>query len=171
MLSVSDRLGRMLLNCEDSPTPRPRSLPSSDVLHDLRVVQKKSYDEIAKTFGVTKQAVYLACRQAGLTQPRPRYSREIPWEVALEHANAYELSMLRQAVRLKNGQSLPGRRKQYVENWMRGLAEPQPGAPLGLVVDYDREWYARGFALVPRQPEDDPDWLISGRYTREMALQ
>lgn len=137
---------------------RPRILPDADELHQLRVVEGKTYAEIAEKFGVTKEAVRLALTQARLTKPRPRYAEEIPWVVAIEHSNDYRLSMLRTAARLEHGLPVPEYKARYVRNWIENLKRPRPDAPNGVVIDYDRDFYAEGFAYVPRESGDE--WLI-----------
>ncbi len=137
----------------------PRRLPDSDELRRLRVVEKKTYGEIAEMYGVTKQAVHLALQQAKLVKPRPRYEDEIPWRIAMHHATSGVLQNLRNAARLKHGlKTSPPSKERYVRNWLEKLDMPRDGAPHGVVVDYDRDYYEDGFAYVPREESDD--WII-----------
>ena len=138
--------------------PRPRKLPDADVLHDLRIVQGKTYEEIANAYGVTRAAVHLALQRSNLVTPRPRYFTEIPWRVSVEHSNNYHLAMLRLAAREKHGLPVPDHKVQYLHNWMDSLRMPRERAPHGVVVDY-HEGYKDGFATVPREPKIDR-WLI-----------
>lgn len=138
---------------------RPRTLPDAEELHRLRVVEGRTYKEIAERYGVTTTAVGMALKKSHLTAPRPRYQEEIPWLVAAEHSAAYPLWMLRLAARVKNGKEVSPAKRRYVENWLENLSKPRPGAPNGVVIDYDRDYYPNGFAYVPREAEDG-EWPI-----------
>lgn len=140
--------------------PRPRKLPDADTLHQLRVVQGKTYEEIAETYGVTRAAVHLALQKSGLVQPRPRYDKQIPWKVSMAHANETHLSMLRLAARRDAGHKLPPYKERALDAWIKALEEKDA------VVDYRRTpWPGYGpdgqggFALVPRREGVDT-WLI-----------
>jgi hypothetical protein len=137
---------------------RPRILPDADVLHDLKIVQGLTYDEIAERYGVTRAAVHLALRKSGLVTPRPRYERHIPWKVAVEHSNSYHLAMLRLAARKEQGEKIPAYKEKYLENWLEALRRED------LVIDYARDWAGYnqglgGFGTVKRRPGID-NWLI-----------
>lgn len=156
---------------------RPRILPDADVLHQLRTTGVApegkvrpvvgpdskpwpaqgpwSYEQIAHAYGVTKAAVHLALSRSQLVTPRPRYDEELPWLVATEHTSHYLAGMLRLAARQKRGLPIPPRKERYLNNWLENLAKPTSQAPLGMVVDYDRDAYPGGFACVPRRPGEE----------------
>ena len=136
---------------------RPRILPDADELGALRR-EGWTYDQIAERYGVTKSAVHVALTRSGLIEnPRPRYDREIPWTVKTEHANSYQVAMLRMAARRGRGVKLRSDKERYLDNWIAQLDANNA------VVGYHPD---RGFYYTPRREGIDtglirkPNWLI-----------
>jgi len=136
---------------------RPRILPDADVLGTLRR-EGWTYDQIAERYGVSKSAVHVALTRSNLIEtPRPRYEREIPWTVATEHSNMYEVSMLRLAARRDHGAKIRAEKARYLDNWIAQLQRHDA------VVGYHPD---RGFYYTKRRPGVDtglirkPNWLI-----------
>ncbi|MEV5079273.1 hypothetical protein AB0K74_10715 [Streptomyces sp. NPDC056159] len=112
--------------------PAPRQLPSSDVLRKLRG-QKKTYEEIAQMYGVTKGAVYWQLRDAGVSKKRPDHSKYIPWTVKVEHAHAKPVLMLRLLSRREQGDKIPEVKERMLDKWLKEIEAAD------VVVCYDRE--------------------------------
>lgn len=126
--------------------PAPRLLPDNDVLVQMRR-QGATYAEIAKTYGVSEQAVYNRLRQARAVTPTPRHRDFLPWTVKREHTFALDAQVLRLLSReTREGRdAIPASKRGMVDNWLRRLREEDA------VVCYDRE---RGFFHAPRTPAD-----------------
>lgn len=141
--------------------PAQKILPTSDVLRRLRR-EGKTYAEIADMYGVTKGAVYLSCREAGLTSPRPSYKDTLPWRVRTDHLHAYPAMMLRLYGRRQQGRgdTIPAQKARMLDRWLVEMRTH------GLMVIYDPEIPSNpasrngGFAYVPRTPDLDPDTLV-----------
>lgn len=127
---------------------RPRTLPDSGTLAKLR--RKHTIAAIAEMYGVTENAVYYHLRDAGLTKKGNRYRDTIPWQVAMEHQDAYEAQMLRELGKRLAGEP-GGSRGAYLDAWLRGLDE-KPRQ----VIAYDRE---KGFHRVRRMPQDKGGYI------------
>lgn len=165
---------------------RPRKLPTSDILREMRVTGNSNYtrpltgrngeqwpsagpwtyDQIAYRFEVTRAAVHMALRQAGVVVPQRRHELELPWKIAVADNNHLFANMLRMASRIRRGDPIPEYRRKHVEQWIAALATPLEGAPYGCVIDYCRGFYTdprtgevTGWGRVPRRPEID-QWLI-----------
>lgn len=135
--------------------PAPKRLPSSDVLRKDRVTNKMTYEEIAQKYGVTKGAVYLALRDAGLAGKRPSYKHLLPWTVAQVHANAHPALMLRILGAQQAGQDVPSVKKGMLDRWLEEIQAAD------VVVCYDREMPPNpaspttgGFYYSKRRAED-----------------
>lgn len=139
--------------------PRPRILPTGDVLLKLRR-EGKTYDEIAEMYGVTRGAVYLQLRNIpGLVEDRPSHRDMIPWRVKVEHAHAYPAMMLRLLGRRLKGQELPEDKAKLLDSWCKSLKDKN------LVVHYDPDIPPNaaspkvgGWAYVERQGTDH-EWI------------
>jgi hypothetical protein len=120
-----------------------------------------TYVQIAKRYGVTENAVYLALLKVpGGTKPRPRYDEFIPWRVKSEHLHAVPATMLRCLAREAAGETLPQRRKTTLEGWLKRVREAD------VVVDYDPDQPPNpaspkhgGFRYVKRRPEDGTGFI------------
>ena len=157
---------------------RPRTLPTSDVLFQLRTSGGFStklgafrkgvwtYDQIADEYGCSRQAVHLQLRQAGMVKKQTRHVKELPWKVAESDNNHVFVTMLRYDARMRHGNDLPEYRQEQTLRWIEALATPLPGAPDGCVIDYTRDFYLdpqtgkmQGWGRVPRRVGID-EWLI-----------
>ncbi|WP_346537388.1 sigma factor-like helix-turn-helix DNA-binding protein [Micromonospora sp. DPT] len=109
--------------------------------------QGSTYAEIAKTYGVSEQAVYNRLRQARATRPQPRHRDLLPWTVKREHTFALDAQVLRLLSReaADGPDAAEPRKRGMVNNWLRRLREEDS------VVCYDRE---RGFFHAPRTAAD-----------------
>lgn len=141
---------------------RPRILPDADKLGELRR-QGKTYAEIAEMYGVTKAAVHVALTRSHLIEkPRPRYDKMIPWHVKTEHSNSYPLSMLRLAARREAGGTIPAKKAEYLDNWIRRLRRANA------VVGYHPD-LPDGFYYTEARPGIDtglirvPEWVLAER--------
>ncbi|MFJ9423462.1 hypothetical protein [Streptomyces sp. NPDC101249] len=129
--------------------PRPRRLPSSDVLRAER--QKgMTYEEIGEKYGVTKGAVYLQLRDAKISGTRPDHSKYIPWTVRTEHAQARPNMMLRLYSRREQGETLPGTKERMLDKWLAEIKAAD------VVVCYNRE-------MVPNPASPTGGWYYSKR--------
>ncbi|MFF7234169.1 hypothetical protein [Streptomyces sioyaensis] len=114
-----------------------------------------TYEEIADKYGVTKGAVYLALRDAGLAKKRPSYKHLIPWTVKSEHAHAHPVLMLRVLGKQEAGERVPTVKKGMLDRWLAEIKAAD------VVVCYDREMPPNpaspstgGFYYSRRRPED-----------------
>lgn len=128
-------------------------LPPPSELKDLRskgLTQQQIADEIFKTTGhrVTREAVAMAMRRAGISKAATRYSDMIPWSVHKDHEKSYILALLRSAARRKRGLGNSAQWEQRLDSWLKMLDDR------GWVVDYNPDTQV-GFYYVPRRDEDD----------------
>lgn len=124
--------------------PRTRDLPDTVELQAL-LRQGASQADIARRYGVTRQAVSKALAASHLRQPRHSFKPYAPWKVRTVHQNAYQLRMLRLHGREQMGLPIAEGDKRQLEAFRARLDE------LDVVVDYDRE---EGFFYVPREEGD-----------------
>lgn len=130
-----------------------RILPDVPTL--LRQVDRgMTHQEIADTYGVSRQAVTLALKGA----VTPRVSRRTwPWEVQPRHKSGwlYEAISFYMIAQTKE-RPLTERQRQRLTSFM-DMIDRLPG---DLVVDYYPN-SAAGFRLRERQDTDDPDSLLA----------
>lgn len=137
----------------------PRSLPSSDVLRQLRE-KGMTYEEIGEQYGVTKGAVYWQLSNAGAVKARPDHSKYLPWTVKSEHTHAKPANMLRLHSRREQGDAIPEVKARMLDKWLSELEAAD------VVVCYSRDMGPNpaspstgGFYYSRRRPEDG-DGLI-----------
>ncbi|MET9729306.1 hypothetical protein ABZZ79_01180 [Streptomyces sp. NPDC006458] len=137
--------------------PAPKRLPTSDVLRRHRERDKMTYEQIAEVYGVTKGAVYLALREAGLAGKRPSYKHLLPWTVAQTHANAFPALMLRALGAQQAGQNVPAVKRGMLDRWLDEIKAAD------VVVCYEREMPPNpaspttgGFYYSKRRESDGP---------------
>ena len=128
-------------------------LPGPAELEKMRgrgMTQKEIAEEVEKNTGfrVTRNAVTMALKRAGLSGEVHRYTDLIPWRVRDRHARHYALAMLRAEARQRRGLPMSDVLAGRLDSWKRRLNS------YGLVVMYEPESEA-GFYLVPRQDGDD----------------
>jgi hypothetical protein len=113
--------------------PAPRLLPDNDVLAALRR-QGWTYDDIARQYGVSRGAVYLRLKQAHATTTRARHAALIPWTVALRHAQAVPVRMLRLLGQRENGDTLSPAKARMLDKWLIEVGEAD------VVICYEPEY-------------------------------
>ncbi|MFB7185234.1 hypothetical protein ACFCZT_07920 [Streptomyces sp. NPDC056230] len=140
--------------------PAARILPTSDVLRKHREAGW-SYQRIADHYGVSKGAVYLQLRDAGLAKARPSYKHLIPWTVRQEHAHAFPVLMLRTLGKRDAGGDVPEVKLGMLNRWLDEIKAAD------VVVCYKRDMPPNpaspstgGFYYSRRRPDDDPKSLI-----------
>lgn len=134
--------------------PARRVLPDNEVLVALRG-QGWSYDEIAATYGSSKNAVYLRLRQAGATKTRPDHGDYLPRPMATEHHSSFPAQALRWLSRMNAGEELDAVHVRMVRKWLRDMEET------GSILCYERDYppndaspVTGGFHYKRRKPED-----------------
>lgn len=131
---------------------RPRTLPDPEVLE--REIRRYGATQVAKAYGVTKQAVSKAHREWRLgIEPRVSYKAYIPWRVKAEHNNAYPQRMLRLYGDRQMGRPLSAAGERSLAKFVAGLEEND------VVVHYDRDYqggtWGGGWMVTPRRPGID----------------
>jgi hypothetical protein len=106
-------------------------------------------DEVFRRTGekVTRGAVTMALRRAGITGTVRRYTDLIPWRVKTIHEHSYHLAMLRFEARRRRDLGLTKEQERRLDGWLARLSAEQ------LVVLYEPT-SPDGFYLVPRADTD-----------------
>lgn len=106
-------------------------------------------EEVARRTGyeVTREAVSMALKRAGLQGNVRRYDDLIPWRVKDAHARHYALTMLRAEARRRRGLDMSEDLAHRLESWKQRLHSEQ------LVVYYEPE-SPDGFYYIPCEPRD-----------------
>ena len=124
-------------------------------LRDLGMTHREIADRVFEETGfhVTRNAVTMALRRAGISAPVRRYDTEIPWKVSKRHERHYALAMLRALARRRLGLELSDEVSKRLDSWLANLSDRQ------WVVTYvpDSE---RGFYYTRRRKTDDPNQVI-----------
>lgn len=126
----------------------PRLAPTPKELKkylDLGMTHKA----IAELTGLPRATISSAIRRADLSDEKPRYTDEIPWKVAEEHATHYAARMLRALGRRRAGLPLTERQETALDHWLVRLMD------MHALVTYERD-SEDGFYYV------DGDWPEDG---------
>lgn len=99
---------------------------------------------------VSRAAISVALHRAGLTQEKPRYSREIPWPLTGRALHAYPVRMLRLLARQRRELPLSEEEARRLSQWLTKVNE------YGAVVAWDPDTDEQLF-YVAREDGDDPD--------------
>ena len=133
--------------------PAPRYVPDRNELDQL-LREGWTHQRIADLthertgHRVTRAAVSAAINREGLTDRTVnRYSADLPWTVAPEHARHYGARMLRAYAKRNLGEQLGAAEVRRLDSWMETMTANN------LVVYYHRET-AEGFYYVERRPQD-----------------
>jgi len=126
-------------------------LPSLEVVLDLKK-QGLSNEEIAKRYGVGKEAVRIFLVRHGQAPPpsRPDHKRYLPWRIRGNHAHKPAAHRLTDYSRRCQGIELPPSHAELLDEWMRFMDGDNPhGIPLSISYSLNE-----GFWAQPRQPGD-----------------
>ena len=134
-------------------------LPAKEELIQMRdqdMTHQDIADEAYRRTGerVTRNAVTMALRRAGITGTVRRYTDLIPWRVRTIHEHSYHLAMLRFEARRRRELGLTKEQERRLDGWLGRLASASAVAPEGWVVFYKPD-SPDGFYLVPREDEDE----------------
>lgn len=123
---------------------KPSKLPDAHVLRDLHLVMKMTYEQIAKEYGVSKQAVQFKLSSVGYApQGRDRY-KVIPWDLSPEHTKQRRAQLLRAHMRDMDGEEVSGKLGTELPGFRRRLRDK--------VLDYRP---SEGLVFVDREPRDN----------------
>lgn len=126
--------------------PPPSEL---EVMRSRGMTHRQIAEEVTRRTGyeVTREAVSMALKRAGLQGDVRRYSDLIPWKVRDQHSRHYALQMLRAEARRRREGDLPEDLERRLESWKHKLADE------GRVVLYDPD-SPGGFYYVAREKRD-----------------
>lgn len=85
-------------------------------------------------------------------RPKPRYEKELPWRVRVEHGMDYSARMLRLLGRRDAGDAMSAEDSGRLNSFLKSLDDA------GAVVHYD-PLTEQGFWLVPREPVDGDGYI------------
>lgn len=136
-------------------------LPDMQRLEELRA-RPMTYQEIAdwiekhEGVKVSRMSIASAFSRAGKSNPRPRYSKHLPWRVKAEHGQHYAAKMLRLLGRRHSNLPLTKEQDQRLDSWLQLLHSEHS------VVAYAPET-AEGFHYVDGDFNDDDIPIYSSR--------
>jgi hypothetical protein len=131
-------------------------LPSAYELRDMHMLLNMTYEDIARQYGASKQAVQIKLATIGYApQGRDRY-KLIPWELSSEHTKQRRAQLLRAHMRDVDGQEATGKLGSELPGFRRRLRTK--------VLDYSPE---DGLIFVDRTPKDG-DLII--RWPEDLEL-
>lgn len=118
-------------------------------MRDQEMTHQDIADEVFRRTGekVTRGAVTMALRRAGITGTVRRYTDLIPWRVKTLHEHSYHLAMLRFEARRRRELPLTQEQERRLDGWLARLAAEH------LAVLYEPT-SPDGFYLVPRADTD-----------------
>lgn len=93
---------------------------------------------------VSRSSISAAISRLGLSEPTPRYERELPWRVKVQHLKAYPARMLRLLGRRNAGKTLTEEEQHRLSSWLELLDRERA------VVAYDPD-SEEGFFYVARK--------------------
>ncbi len=137
--------------------PAVRKLPDATTLRRLREMNWR-LEDIAKEYGVTEGAVWLALDRAGFVESVPTYADLLPWDIAEEHRMTAIMARFRSINRQKRGLPLSEGDERRLTEWLANLEEHD------VVVNYhpaappNDASTKGGFYYVPREPRDK--WIV-----------
>lgn len=99
---------------------------------------------------VKRSSVSVAAHRYGLTEPRHRYTEEIPWRLSGKDLRAYPVRMLRLLGRRRMGESLEIVETKRLDSWLALLQRENA------VVAFDPDSSPSVF-YTDREPGDDPN--------------
>jgi hypothetical protein len=128
-------------------------MPPPKELEEMRargMTQRQIAEEVERRTGhrVTRNAVTMALKRAGLSGNVRRYEDLVPWRVRDAHSRDYALTMLRAEARRRRGIEMSEDLAQRLGSWKAKLTERD------VVVVYEPDT-EEGFWYRPRRPGDD----------------
>lgn len=132
---------------------RPRKLPDNEDLKKL-LSTGATYDDIARRYGVTAQAVGDLVNRWGLNvEPRHVSLKDyIPWRVPTEHHGEYPRRMLYLYAKQQTGRDLTAKQAGQVKLFTEKLDAAFDGQ--GGVIAYAPGHEKGPFIVVPRREQD-----------------
>lgn len=124
-------------------------------LRDQGMTQQQIADRVFEETGhrITRNAVTMALKRAGISGGVRRYDFEIPWKVSARHERHYALAMLRALARRRLGLPLSAEVDKRLDSWLETLDREQ--WVVGYVADSEK-----GFYYVPRLKTDDKNNVV-----------
>lgn len=136
----------------------PRLVPDKTTLERwIRegLTHEQMADRVYRETGhrISRSSISAAISRLDLSKPAPRYHREIPWTVKVQHLKAYPVRMLRLLGRRRNGGTLTEVENHRLDSWLNQLDENRA------VVAYDPD-SEDGFFYVARRRGERRDLPI-----------
>lgn len=110
----------------------PTLVPDKTTLRRL-LAQGHTHAEIARMYGVTREAISGAARRYGLSTDKVRHKDTLPWRVRGQHSMEYPARMLRLLGRRRKGQSMNAAQAAELDGFLARLKRDNS------IVAYDPE--------------------------------